>query len=143
MLQNAIYSVASVEDAATVLHRDPSQAREIAESLKLTAQECLELGIVDLIVPEPSEGAHRNPDEAVRRLKRVLEAELASLNARSTRRILKDRYRKFRKMGEYNSHFRAAVTREVTHLQGYVTHGVQRIRRRRRRGDSTPPDEGK
>ena len=142
MLQNAIYSVSSAEDAASVLDRDPTEAREIAESLKLTAQECQDLGIIDLIVPEPSEGAHRNPDEVARRLKRVLEAEMAALNGRSTGRVLKDRYKKFRKMGEYNSHFRDAVTREVTQLQGYVTKGVKRIRRRRRRGESPQLEQG-
>jgi len=54
---------------------------------------------------------------------------------RSTKRIIKDRYRKFRKMGEYSSHFRIAFTQEVVTLQGYVARGVRRIRRTRRKKD--------
>ena len=103
---------------------------------------CLELGIIDLIVPEPSEGGHRNPSEAALRLKTALEEELAIMKARSTKRVLRDRYRKFRKMGEYSSHFRVAFTQEVATLQGYVAQGVRLIRRRRRKKDSPPAEEG-
>jgi len=142
MLQNAIYAVTSPENAAAVLYRDFSKAPEMAESLKLTAKDCQELDIIDLIVPEPPEGAHSNPEEAARMLKRALEAELAVLNARSVKRILRDRYKKFRKMGEYSSHFRVALSREVSHLQGYLAQGVQLIRRRRLKKDSPPPGEG-
>ena len=69
-------------------------------------------------------------------------AELTVLTARSTKRVLRDRYRKFRKMGEYSSHFRVAFTQEVAHLQGYVTQGVRLIRRRQRRKDSPQLEDG-
>ena len=90
------------------------------------------MGIVDVVVQEPPGGAHRNPDEAARQLRRVLLQELAQLQRVSTRRLLSERYRKFRKMGEYSSHFRAAITREVNSLQGLVATGVRRIARRGR-----------
>lgn len=141
MLENAIYSVTSPENAAALLYLESINVPELAEPLKLTAQDCQELGMIDLIVPEPSEGAHRNPAEAALRLKIALEEELTVLKARSTKRILKDRYRKFRKMGEYSSHFRVAFTQEVAHLQGYMAQGVRLIRRTRRRKDSTQPEE--
>lgn len=132
MLENAVYSVTTPENAASLLYRDSANVQDISEPLKLTAQDCLELGIIDAIVPEPPEGAHRNPSEAALRLKIALESELLLIKARSTRRILKDRYKKFRKMGEYSSHFRVAVTKEVAVLQRYVSQGVRLIRRRRR-----------
>ena len=137
MLENATYSVTSPENAAALLYRDSPGAQEMAEPIKLTAQDCQELGIIDLIVTEPSEGAHRNPSEAALGLKTALLEELTVLKARSNRRVLRDRYRKFRRMGEYSSHFRVAFTQEVAQLQGYVAQGVQLIRRRRRR--KAPP----
>ena len=142
MLENAIYSVTSPENAAALLYRDSPRVQEVAEPIKLTAQDCLELGIIDLIVSEPSEGAHRNPSEAALRLKTALEGELTVLKARSTKRVLRDRYRKFRKMGEYSSHFRVAFTQEVAHLQGYVAQGVRLIRRRPRTKDAPQLEEG-
>ena len=132
IMENAIYSVISPEDAAGLIYQDQDRAEEVAESLKLTAQDCREMGIVDVVVQEPPGGAHRNPDEAARQLRRVLLQELAQLQRVSTRRLLSERYRKFRKMGEYSSHFRAAITREVNSLQGLVATGVRRIARRGR-----------
>ena len=130
MLENATYSAISPEDAAELIYQDESRAEEAAESLRLTAQDCRELGIVDLVVPEPPGGAHTNPEEGARLLRRSLLHQLAELQAMSTRRMLRSRYKKFRKMGEYSSHFRAAITREVNALQGLVATGVRRIARR-------------
>ena len=137
MMEKAIYSIISPEEAAGLIFQDESRADEVAESLKLTAQDCLELGIVDQVVQEPGGGAHTNPDEAARQLRRVLLQELAELQSMHSRRVLAHRYKKFRKMGEYSSHFRAAITREVNALQGFVATGVKRIARR---GDKTPEE---
>jgi acetyl-CoA carboxylase carboxyl transferase alpha subunit len=142
MLENAIYSVTSPENAAALLYRDSPGVRKVPEPLKLSAQDCHELGIIDLIVAEPLEGAHRNPGEAALRLKNALEEELTVLMAHSTRRILRDRYKKFRKMGEYSSHFRVALTKEVSSLQSYMAHRVRRIRRRRRQESPPQLEEG-
>ena len=130
MMENAIYSIISPEAAAGLIYQDEDRADEVAESLKLTAWDCSELGIVDVVVREPPGGAHTNPDEAARELRRVLLRELAELQAMSIRRVLAERYKKFRKMGEYSSHFRSAVTREVNSLQGLMATGVRRIARR-------------
>jgi acetyl-CoA carboxylase carboxyl transferase subunit beta len=137
MMENAIYSIISPEDAALLIYQDEDRADEAAESLKLTAQDCRELGIVDVVVQEPSGGAHTNPDEAARQLRRALLHEMADLQSISIRRIVGRRYKKFRKMGEYSSHFRSAITREVDALQGLVATGVKRIARRR----AEPPEE--
>ena len=142
MLENAIYSVTSPENAAALLYRDSQGVQKMPTPLKLSAQDCQELGIIDLIVAEPLEGAHRNPGEAALRLKNALEEELTTLMAHSTKRVLRDRYRKFRNMGEYSSHFRVAVTKEVSSLQSYVAHRVRRIRRRRRQESLPQQVEG-
>ena len=140
MMENAIYSVISPEDAAGLIYQDQGRAEEVAESLKLTAQDCREMGIVDIVVQEPPGGAHKNPDEAARQLRRVLLQELADLQTRSARRLMSERYKKFRKMGEYGSHFRAAITREVNALQGLVATGVRRMARRGKGQPQEPTD---
>ena len=127
MLENATYSAVTPEDAAELIYQDDARAAEAAESLRLTARDCRELGIVDLVVPEPPGGAHTNPEEAARQLQRVLLEQLTELQSKSGRRLVRDRYKKFRNIGEYNSHFRAAITREANALQGLVTTGVKRI----------------
>ena len=135
MLEHAIYSIISPEDAAGLMYQDEGRADEAAESLKLTAQDCKELGIVDMVVTEPPGGAHTNPDEVARQLRRVVIQELASLGTMSTKKVRANRYKKFRKMGEYSSRFRAAITREVNTLQGLVATRVRRIARRRSKED--------
>ena len=140
MMENAIYSVISPEDAAELIYQDEARADEVAESLKLTAHDCRDLGIVDQVVREPPGGAHTNPDEAARQLRRVLLQELAQLQSVSVRRMLAARYKKFRKMGEYGSHFRAAITREVNALQGLVATGVKRIAQRRPKDPEALPE---
>ena len=54
------------------------------------------LEIIDTVVPEPPGGAHTNPDEAARQLRRILVSEMTTLQAKSTKKILKDRYKKYR-----------------------------------------------
>lgn len=139
MMENAIYSTISPEGAAELIYQDEGRAEEVAESLKLTAHDCREYGIVDLLVQEPPGGAHTDADEAARQLRRVLLQELSELNSRSSRNLLRDRYKKFRNMGEYSSYFRAAINREASALQGFVSSGVRRIARRQAPGQSEPP----
>ena len=111
----------------------------MAASLKLTAHDCRAYGIVDLLVQEPPGGAHTDHDEAARQLRRVLLQELSDLLSKSNRSLLRDRYKKFRNMGEYSSYFRAAINREASALQGLVSSGVRRIARRQTPEQSEPP----
>ena len=137
MLQNAIYSPISPEDAAEVIYQDPERADEAAESLRLTAHDCLDLQIIDTVVPEPPGGAHTNPDAAARQLRRILVSEMTSIQSMSSRKMLRERYKKYRNIGEYNSHFKAAITREVSTLRGLVASSARRIARR---GQAKVPD---
>ena len=65
MMEHAIYSVISPEGCASILWRSGDAAKDAAEALKLTAQDLLQLGIIDEIVPEPPGGAHHNPEQAI------------------------------------------------------------------------------
>ncbi len=139
MLEHAIYSVVSPEEAAGLIYQDAGRAEEVAESLKLTSEDCRELGIVDEVVQEPLGGAHTSPDEAARQLRSAVLRNLAELQRMSGKRRLSQRYKKFRNVGRYSSRVRAAVAREVNSLQGLVATRVKRIARRQRSGES---DEG-
>ena len=130
MLENAIYSPISPEGAAALLYRDVTKAQEVTSSLKLTAHDCKQLGIIDVVVPEPAAGAHQYPDETANQVQRLLVRELLDVQNIPIKKLLKARYNKYRRMGEYNSHFRAAMIKEVNYLQGQVTKGVKSIRDR-------------
>ena len=65
MLEHAIYSVISPEGAASILWHDSTRARDAATSMKITAQDLLDLKIIDGIIPEPLGGAHRAPEAVI------------------------------------------------------------------------------
>jgi acetyl-CoA carboxylase carboxyl transferase alpha subunit len=130
MLENAIYSVISPEGAASIIYRDARKAEEMASALKLTALDCKELGVIDTVVPEPEGGAHNDPDEAARLLKNSLVRELLEAQQATLPKLVKNRYKKFRRMGEYSSYFRAAISKEVADVQDLLQRGVSKLKQR-------------
>lgn len=105
MLENAIYSVITPEGCAAILFRDASKAPEAARTLKLTAPHLLQLGVIDEIVPEPSGGAHLDPEATAQAFKVVLRRHLSELRAVPVERLLAQRAEKFRAMGIYEEAF--------------------------------------
>jgi len=101
MLENAVYSVISPESCAAIIYRDSGQAPAAAAALKMTAQDLLDLGLIDGIVPEPGEGAHSDPDKAADALRQTLRNALAELSPMSPRQLIDERYEKFRRMGSF------------------------------------------
>lgn len=101
MLEYAWYSVISPEGCAAILWRDGAKAPEAAEALKVTSSDCLELGVVDRIVPEPPCGAHADPATAARALKKEVLIALDELQAKPIEQLLADRLAKYRDMGVY------------------------------------------
>ena len=79
MQENAIYSVISPEGCAAILWRDAGEAKKAAAAFKPDARHCLELGVIDAIVPEPPGGAHADHDAAAVLLAESLRASLAEL----------------------------------------------------------------
>jgi len=79
MLEHAIYSVISPEGCASILWRDAAQAATAAEALKLTADDLRKLGLVDVVVPEPLGGAHRDAAAVIPALGDKIEVLLAPL----------------------------------------------------------------
>jgi acetyl-CoA carboxylase carboxyl transferase subunit alpha len=101
MQENAIYTVAPPEAAASILWRDAGKAPEAARALKLTAQDLYELQIIDEIVPEPEGGAHIDGLAAVQLLGVRLRDHLAQLLALDMPTLLKKRYGKYRVIGRF------------------------------------------
>ncbi len=99
ILENGIYSVITPEGCAAILWRDAAQAPQAASSLKLTALELIDLGIVDRIVPEPEGGAHQDWDKAAEYLTESLKESLAEVDSLTEDNRVKRRYDRFRKMG--------------------------------------------
>jgi acetyl-CoA carboxylase carboxyl transferase subunit alpha len=81
MLEHSIYSVISPEGAASILWRDATRAKDAAQSMKITAQDLVQLKIIDGIIPEPQGGAHRAPQEAIELAGKTIEAALKELSA--------------------------------------------------------------
>ena len=104
MMQNAIYTVMAPEEAASIMFDKSTTNEEAAESLRLTAADCLELNIVDEIVGEPL-GAHESPDAAARQLRRFILIHLTDIGNWSNFRRSRRRYRKFRQIGEFTKKF--------------------------------------
>jgi acetyl-CoA carboxylase carboxyl transferase subunit alpha len=101
MLENAIYSVISPEGCALILWRDGDEAKKAASALKPDARHCLELGVIDGIVPEPEGGAQTDHDEAAALLKSALVAALEELEDVPTDELRRTRRAKFRTMGVF------------------------------------------
>src|SRR5690606_26716033 len=95
MLEHSIYSVISPEGAASILWKDAARAKEAATAMKITAQDLLELRVIDQIVPEPIGGAHREPAAAVAAVGAAIANsldELAELGPGDIRRQRRDRF---------------------------------------------------
>jgi len=101
ILQNAYYSVISPEACSAILWKDRRHAAEAAEALKLTADDLMRLGVVDEIVPEPEGGAHRDHDTAAANLGGALRRNLQRLTEKPIGQLLKKRYEKFRRLGNF------------------------------------------
>lgn len=101
MQENAIYSVISPEGCAAILWRDAGEARKAAAAFKPDAAHCLELGVIDGIVPEPAGGAHNDWKEAARLLKEAFAEALDDLEGLSGAELVRRRRAKFRGMGVF------------------------------------------
>jgi acetyl-CoA carboxylase carboxyl transferase subunit alpha len=99
MMEHAIYSVISPEGAASILWRDSAKARDAATSMKITAQDLLQLGVIDGVIPEPVGGAHRDSDAAIKKVGDAIELALAGFENLDGVDIRKQRHEKFLGIG--------------------------------------------
>lgn len=103
MLENSTYSVISPEGAASILWKDASLAKKAAESMKITAPDLQEMGIIDDIIPEVKGGAHHDKQMQADYVKQTIVESLRSLTALSQEQLIQQRYEKFAQMGSFSS----------------------------------------
>jgi acetyl-CoA carboxylase carboxyl transferase subunit alpha len=102
MLENSTYSVISPEGAAALLWKDSTLAKKAAETMKITAPDLKELGIIDKIIPEVTGGAHRNIEEQANNIRNIIKDSLQELVSLSGDKLVENRYKKYKLMGQYS-----------------------------------------
>jgi acetyl-CoA carboxylase carboxyl transferase subunit alpha len=104
MLENAVYSVITVEGCAAILWKDgkSQEMREkAATALRITAQDLLELRVIDEIIPEPPGGAHANHEATAQAVKETLVRQLEDLRRYKPDKLVRRRRDKFLRMGQF------------------------------------------
>lgn len=101
MMENAIYSVISPRGFASILWKDASREKEAADIMKITAEDLLQLGVCEKIIPEPAGGAHNNCQAAAENISRYIFETIEKLSQYDIAKLLDNRYNKFRKIGEF------------------------------------------
>lgn len=101
MLENSTYSVISPEGAAALLWKDSNLAKIAAETMKITAHDIKQLGIIDDVTSEPLGGAHKDIEQQALAIKSAFVEQLDSLESLSRDEIANDRFEKFRNIGSY------------------------------------------
>jgi acetyl-CoA carboxylase carboxyl transferase subunit alpha len=110
MQENALYSVISPEGCAAILWRDANEAPKAAAALRPDARHCLELGVVDAIVPEPEGGAHSDHEASARMLASSLSSALGELDGLPGDELRRRRRQRFRRIGVFTEALTAAVS---------------------------------
>jgi acetyl-CoA carboxylase carboxyl transferase subunit alpha len=104
MLENAVYSVITIEGCAAILWKDgksPAMKERAASALRITAQDLYELRVIDEIVPEPPGGAHANHEETAQTLQQTLLRHVEELRKYKPDKLVRRRREKFLRMGQY------------------------------------------
>lgn len=101
MLENAIYSVISPRGFASILWKDASREEEASNIMKITAEDLVKLGVAETIIEEPLGGAHNDLDKMSENIKEYLSQKILEKCQKDIDVLLKERYTKFRKIGEY------------------------------------------
>ncbi len=104
MLEHSVYSVISPEGCASILWKDAAgkgdnKAPDAAEAMKISAQDLLDLGVIDGVIQEPVGGAHRDPELTVERLGDAVESAIRELEALSPDELRRQRREKFLSIG--------------------------------------------
>ena len=102
MLENTWYSVISPESCSSILWRSWDYKEQAAEALKLTADHMHEFGLIDDIIKEPVGGAHSNPEEMAKLLKRQIKKSIAELLDMDPDERIEQRINKYANIGVYD-----------------------------------------
>ena len=95
MLEHSIYSVISPEGCSSILWKSSKYTQQAADSLKLTSNDCLKLGIIDEVIEELNGGAHRFANEQFQLVKESILKNFESLKKFSINDLVKNRNNKY------------------------------------------------
>jgi acetyl-CoA carboxylase carboxyl transferase subunit alpha len=99
MLEHSVYSVISPEGCASILWRKPEKMVDAAAAMRISAQDCLALKVIDAIIPEPVGGAHRAPEEAILNVGEQIARAIAEMDRIPGDQLRRDRREKYLAMG--------------------------------------------
>lgn len=100
MLENAIYSILSPEGFASILYKDSSKCKEVAEQMKLTAYDLKNLGIIDKMILEDKIETEKGFSQVTKRIKESLKQDIAELKKIEQEELIENRYQKYRQIGK-------------------------------------------
>lgn len=101
MLENAQYSILSPRGFASILWKDASREKEASEIMRINAEDMVRLGVAEAIIEEPLGGAHNDLDKISENIKEYLSQKIPEKCQKDIDVLLKERYTKFRKIGEF------------------------------------------
>jgi len=101
MLQYSTYSVISPEGCASILWKSADKAKLAAEAMAITSDKLKDQELVDVVIPEPLGGAHRDPDATAAALKRTLLEQLDILQSEDLDALVSARYRRMMGYGKF------------------------------------------
>ena len=96
MLENSIYSILSPEGFASILLKDPTKSKEVAETMGITSYELLDRNIIEKVIKEPKGGAHNDLETVAQNIKEEIIKELYILKKKNVDILLEERYKRFR-----------------------------------------------
>jgi acetyl-CoA carboxylase carboxyl transferase subunit alpha len=105
MMENAVYSVITVEGCAAILWKDgksPEMREKAATALRITAPDLFELRVIDEIVPEPAGGAHADHDATAKALQEALNRHLEELRKYRPEKLVRRRRQKYLRLGQWS-----------------------------------------
>ena len=96
MMENAIYSILSPEGYSSILWKDSSRYKEAAEKMRLTAEDLLDLKVIDKIIEEPVKYSKKDFEKINKEIRKEILNEIERMNKMSKEEITEERYKKFR-----------------------------------------------
>jgi acetyl-CoA carboxylase carboxyl transferase subunit alpha len=99
MLEHSIYAVISPEGCASILWRSSDKAQDAAAAMRITAEDLLDLKVIDGIVAEPSGGAHRAPEQTIQAVGDTIARAMQEMNGLSPQELRQQRRDKYLAMG--------------------------------------------
>ncbi|RKZ38929.1 MAG: acetyl-CoA carboxylase carboxyl transferase subunit alpha [Gammaproteobacteria bacterium] len=102
MLEYSTYSVISPEGCASILWKSAEKAKEAAQAMNMTSKRLKELDLIDIVIPEPLGGAHRDLKTIANNLSLVLQENLDALDQVPIDQLLENRYQRLMQFGHFD-----------------------------------------